>query len=123
MKKILIVATLIEWATGLVLLVYPPVMTRLLFREEITGAGILISRIAAASLIALGVACWPSSNPLHAFYGMLTYNAIVMLYLTYVAFGHEAGILLWPAVAAHAVIAVLLFMAWWKQRKALEASA
>jgi len=40
-----------------------------------------------------------------------------------VAIGHEAGILLWPAVAAHAVIAVLLFMAWWKQRKALEASA
>jgi hypothetical protein len=117
MKKLLIFATLSEGSAGLVLLVYPPIVIRLLFGEEITGAGILMSRIAAITLIALSVACWPGSNTLRAFYGILTYSAIVMLYLVFVAIAHEAGILLWPAVAVHAGISVLLCMAWWKERK------
>jgi hypothetical protein len=41
--------------------------------------------------------------------GMLTYNSLTAMYLTYLGtLGHLRGILLWPAVALHAVVALLL---------------
>ena len=122
MKKLLILLAVVEGLSGLILLVYPPIVIRLLFDSEIAGAGVLMSRIAAIILIALGVACWPGSNTLQAFYGMLTYSVLAMLYLVYVGINGGAGILLWPGVAAHAGLSVLLVRAWWKERKALEAN-
>lgn len=122
MKKLLILAAVIEALTGLILFVYPPVVIRFLIAEEITGAGVVASRVAGISLIALAVACWPDSNTLRAFSGMLTYNTAVMLYLAFVGFGGEAGILLWPAVAAHAGLSFFLCRTFWKERKAQEAS-
>ena len=69
MKKLLILAALSEALTGLILLVYPPIVIRLLFGSEISGAGVLMSRLAGMSLIALGMACWPDRNTLRAFFG------------------------------------------------------
>jgi hypothetical protein len=40
-NKLLAVAAAGETATGLVLLVYPPIVIRLLFGAEIAGAGIV----------------------------------------------------------------------------------
>jgi drug/metabolite transporter (DMT)-like permease len=116
MKKLLTLAALIEALTGLVLVVYPPVAIRLLFASEIAGAGALVSRIAGISLIALAVACWPDGSMLRPFFGMSTYNALVALYLIYVGANGGAGILLWPAVALHAGLSVLLLRAWRKER-------
>jgi hypothetical protein len=49
---------------------------------------------------------------------MLTYSALAMLYLIAVALrGDGVGLLLWPGVAVHAVLIVLLGAAWWRQRK------
>jgi len=62
MKKLPALAAVGEAATGLVLLVYPPIVVWLLFGTEIAGAGIVISRFAGISLIALGVACWPGHD-------------------------------------------------------------
>ena len=43
---------------------------------------------------------------------MLTYGVLAALYLAYVGIrGESTGILLWPAVAAHAIIVVLLLRA------------
>jgi hypothetical protein len=39
MRKILALAALGEAATGLILVVYPPIVVRLLFGAEIAGAG------------------------------------------------------------------------------------
>ena len=122
MTKLLLVAALSEGATGLILLAYPPIVIRLLFGEEIAGAGVFMSRVAGISLIALGVACWPDSASLWPLYAMLTYSSSVMLYLAYVGFGGQAGILLWPAVAVHAILSVLLVRAWLQQRKTPEAT-
>jgi hypothetical protein len=48
---------------------------------------------------------------------MLIYSAAVTLYLVYVGFaGGLTGILLWPAVAIHAVLALLLARAWLKDQ-------
>ena len=62
MKKLLALAAVSEAATGLVLLVYPPIVVHFLFGAEIAGAGIFLSRIAGISLIALGVASWPRNT-------------------------------------------------------------
>jgi len=52
MKTLLALAAVSEAATGLVLLVYPSIVVSLLFGSEITGAGIVMSRLAGISLIA-----------------------------------------------------------------------
>jgi hypothetical protein len=60
-------------------------------------------------LIGLGIACWPGP-PL---VGMLTYSAAVTLYLAYLGFADGlAGVFLWPAVALHAVLSILLGRVW-----------
>lgn len=118
MKTLLMLTAAIETLTGLTLLVYPPIVVGLLFGSEIAGAGVLISRLAGVSLIALGTACWPGRDMLHAFFGMLIYNALATLYLAYIGLSGSAGILLWPAVVLHGGLSVLLVLAWRKVRQA-----
>ncbi len=116
MKNLLILAAVSEGLTGVILVVYPPIVIRLLFDSEVAGAGVWMSRLAGMSLIALGVACWPDHNTLRAFSGMLTFSLLAMLYLVYVGVNGAVGILLWPAVAAHAGLALLLVWAWRKEQ-------
>ena len=105
MNKVLIFAAVGEAATGLVLLIVPSLVGRLLFGEELTGVTIPVARVAGIALIALGVACWPGSPLI----GMLTYSALVTLYLAFVGFaGGLTGILLWPAVVLHLILTALL---------------
>jgi len=74
---------------------------QLLFDGGLTGAGTPMTRVAGIALIALGVACWPGP-PLD---GMLTYSAVVTLYLAAVGFaGGLTGMLLWPAVVLHVIL-------------------
>jgi hypothetical protein len=47
---------------------------------------------------------------------MLTYNPLIASYLVYLATVGVAGILLWPAVAEHAIATLLLFVAWRNER-------
>jgi hypothetical protein len=123
MRKLLLLAAVSEGATGLVLLVYPTIAVSLLFGAEITGTGIVLSRIAGISLFALGIACWPGNMAHRALYGMLTYSTFAMLYLGCVGVIGGRGILLWPAVAVHAGLSILLVRAWWKQQRAPEPNA
>ncbi len=83
MKNMLAVTALGEGATGLVLLVNPAVVVRLLFGAGITDAGVAMSRIAGIALVGLGVACWPNGSHYQPLYGMLTYSTLAMLYLLY----------------------------------------
>jgi hypothetical protein len=109
MTNVLTFAAVGEAATGLALLVVPSLVGRLLLGEEFTGVAIPLARVAGTALIALGIACWPGL-PL---VGMLTYCTIVTLYLAYLGFaGGLAGVLLWPAVALHVVLSILLGRAW-----------
>ena len=117
MKTLLALAAVSEAATGLVLLVYPSIVVRLLFGSEITGAGIVMSRLAGISLIAFGIACWPGNMAHRALYGMVTFSTVAMLYLAYVGLIGVVGILLWPAVAVHGGLSILLVRAWRKEQK------
>jgi hypothetical protein len=108
MKKVLIFAAVAEAATGLALLIVPSLVGQLLLGEELTGVAIPVARVAGIGLIGLGISSWPGP-PL---VGMLTYSAAVTLYLAYLGFAGLAGVFLWPAVALHAVLSILLGRAW-----------
>ena len=110
MKTLLTFAAIAEAVTGLALLVVPSLVGRVLLGEELTGVAIPVARVLGIALIALGVACWPGRT---ALCGMLTYSALATAFLAYLGIrGHWVGPLLWPAVALHAVMVVLLFRAW-----------
>jgi hypothetical protein len=109
MKKVLIFAAVAEVATGFALLSVPSLVGQLLLGQEFTAVTILVARVAGIALIALGIACWPGS-PLT---GMLTYSAAVTVYLAYLGIvGGLTGVFLWPAVALHAILSILLSRAW-----------
>jgi len=112
---VLAVAAAAEMGTGVLLLVYPPIVVRLLLGAEVAGAGIAVSRVAGMSLLSLGVACWPRGDVAdreRALPGLLTYTVLVAVYLSYLGVArHAAGILLWPAVVVHLLMAFLLVRA------------
>lgn len=120
MRNPLSVAALGEALTGLILLLRPTIVTRLLFNTDVDGTGAVMSRIAGIALIGLGLACWPSrseaDNRQRAFQGMISYGLMAALYLGYVAIaGGSVGILFYPAIAVHVLLSVLLVRAWSKE--------
>jgi len=112
MKQSLALAAVIEVATGMALLIVPSLVGRLLFGAEFTGIVTPVARVLGIALVALGVGCWPGST---ALCGMLTYSGLVTLYLLYLAIrGEWVGPLLWPVVALHGILTVLLARASFK---------
>jgi hypothetical protein len=113
MSKVLVLAAVSEAATGAALLIVPSLVGRLLLGAEPAGVAIPVARVLGIALIALGVACWPGT-PLC---GMLSYSVAVTLYLLYLGMrGAWVGPLLWPAVALHAVLTLLLARVWLAKR-------
>ena len=109
MKNVLIFAAVAEVATGLALLIVPSLVGQLLLGEGLTGVAIPVARVTGIALIGLAVACWPGP-PL---VGMLIYSAAVASYLAYLGFAAGlTGIFLWPAVALHAILSVLIGRLW-----------
>jgi len=50
----------VEVGTGVVLMIDPAIVLRLLLGEDFAPAGALLGRFFGIALLALGVACWPS---------------------------------------------------------------
>jgi hypothetical protein len=108
MKWGLVLAAVAEALTGAALLIVPSLVGWLLLGEHLAGVAIPVARVAGIALIALAIACWPGP-PLG---GMLTYSALVTLYLAYLGLaGGLAGTLLWPAVVLHGTLTALLIRA------------
>ena len=113
MKQLLNIAAVAEAAMGVALLVVPLLVGRLLLGAELTGIGITVARVTGIALIGLAVACWPGTPLI----GMLTYSVLTTLYFAYLGISGGVGILLWPAVAAHAGLSLLLVRAWQNGKK------
>ncbi len=116
-RNVLALSAIVEVGTGVILMIDPLIAGRLLLGEEISGVATLLGRCFGIALLALGLACWPgdpraeSGSP--ALRGMSIYNALIALYLGYLGtVRHASGLLLWPAVLLHAVVAVLLVRNW-----------
>jgi hypothetical protein len=102
----------VEAATGLALIIYPQAVSRLLLRADLAGAGIAVGRVAGIALLALGLGCWVSRQHVDktpTLAAMLTYNLLVTAYLLLLGLGGAlVGILLWPAIAIHAALTMLV---------------
>jgi hypothetical protein len=117
LKKILAFSSVVEVVTGLALLIDPRFVVALLVGPNTPVEEIPMGRLPGIAILALGLACWPSRRDAKSgsptFRGMLVYNALIALFLVYLfKVGHLGGMLLWPAVALHAVVAVLLIWTW-----------
>jgi len=109
--RVLDLAAFGEIVTGVALVVAPSFVGQLLLGEPLSGVAVPPVRVAGIALCALGLACWWNSPLL----GMLAYSIAATLYLGYVgSMDGLAGILLWPAVALHAILSILLFRMWAK---------
>ena len=121
LAKLLGFAAIVEIGTGVAVIVMPQLVVALLLGDGLAGIGIPVARCFGVALLGLGLACWPrggsvssGSPPVRA---MLVYNVLIALYLAYLSTAaHTGGVLLWPAVALHAAVAILLVWAWRAQR-------
>ena len=113
-RTLLIVTALVETPIGVMLLVSPPLVARLLLGASLDPpAASIVGRIAGAALLSLSAACWLARDdgPSRARRGlvgaMLLYNCAAAAVLAHAgAVVGFAGILLWPAVALHVALAV-----------------
>jgi hypothetical protein len=113
-RTLLVVTALVETPIGVMLLVSPaPVVALLLGVSVEAPAALVVARIAGAALLSLGGACWLARDdgPSRARGGlvaaMLLYNSVAVAVLAHAAAGVRlVGVLMWPAVALHAVLAL-----------------
>ena len=105
MKKVLFFTAIAEGLTGVALLVAPEFVIRVLSGADAAGLTSSVGRVTGIALIGLGVATSPGPGSI----GMLTYTVLVALYLAYMGMrGGWSGPLLWPAIAVHTALALLL---------------
>jgi hypothetical protein len=119
-RKLLIVTVLVEMPIGLMLLLSPPPVAGLLLGASLDApAALIVSRIAGAALLSLGVACWlarddgPSGALRGLIAAMVLYNCAAVAVLAHAgAVVGLVGVLMWPAVALHAALAVWCIAVW-----------
>jgi len=114
-KLLLAVASTFEAVTGFALVIAPSIV-RFLLWTDISGAALVMTRVAGLGLLALGVACWPrGEGTIPRLRAMLIYNLLATAGLGYLRVSSQSvGKLLLPAVAVHAVLAILFVGAWLK---------
>ena len=118
---LLSVAAVIEATTGIALIISLQTVTSLLLGADLAVAGIAVGRVAGIALLSLGLGCWLSRRDLNktaALAAMLSYNPLVTAYLMYLGLGGAlVGILLWPAIAIHAVLTLLFAYVWFNDQQ------
>ena len=117
MRWILYIAAADPTLTGLFLLVSPSLFGQLILGADFSGAALALGRIGGAAMFALGLASWPSGATMEpstaANRALLIFNVLAVPYLSYLgSIANTKGVLLWPAVAVHAALAILLALRW-----------
>ena len=109
------VAAGIEVVTGLVLIIRPSLFGWLLFGAGFSTPGQALGRLAGFSLLALALACWPRQGVDRrvAAQALILFSVLTVIYLVYLGIVRGlAGPLLWPAVALHAAMTIMLVRGW-----------
>ena len=114
LKELFIVTAVVEIATGLALLALPAVvLASLLGIQAAVEETLVVSRIAGAALLAIGVTSALTRDDANTpaqrgvLVGILTYDVLVALLLAYAGLAVQmAGAALWPAVVLHTVLTI-----------------
>ena len=114
MKNLLSVTAAIETGTGLLLIVFPSVLAKILLGSPLDGpVAITIARIAGLAILALGLFCWlggydAQSRTARGFIAVLViYNAVTSIILTYAGLGLGLSCIgLWSVVIIHTFMGV-----------------
>jgi hypothetical protein len=111
-RFVVMTAAWLEIVAGPGFLTAPAVVCRLLFASSPEGLGIILTRFAGLSLFSLGIACLLSrarTSSRNAVLGLFAFNAATAILFAWVGVATTLrGVLLWPAVVLHAVIAAAL---------------
>jgi len=111
-RSVVMMAAWLEIVAGAAFLTAPDLLCRLLFSVKPEGAGTLLARFAAVALLALGIACLPSTvtgSNRSAVFGLFVFNLGVAILFAMAGLATTfRGVLLWPALALHAVVASAL---------------
>jgi hypothetical protein len=104
-------------ATGLVLIISPPLFAWLIFGATFSAPGEALARLAGIALLGVALPAWPASpatsTPPSVTRALLIYNVLATIYLAYLGLaGQLVGVLLWPAVALHVLLSILLGRTW-----------
>ena len=113
-RRLLMVTALVEMPIGLLLLFSPALLVPFLLGASLDApAAFVVARLAGAALLSLSGACWlarddgPSRARRGLIAAMLLYNSTAAAVLANAGAGVRlVGVLMWPAVALHAVLAV-----------------
>jgi hypothetical protein len=110
MRRLLIVTSFLEGATGLALIAIPSSVVSALLGQPLSDPiGIIITRVAGAALVSLSIACWFSRKNKDVnglIIALLFYNLASAVLLAYAGLLESLiGIALWPALAEHITMA------------------
>jgi hypothetical protein len=113
-RKYLLIATAVsEAGVGLLLLASPSLPQMLILGVDLVSPeASFFARLGGAALLAFALACWSGAADQHSvqpglLLGVLTYDVAAAVILACTGwFGGLAGLLLWPAVVFHTVLAI-----------------
>jgi hypothetical protein len=114
MKSLLATTAAMEAATGVVLVIAPSGAVLALLGSPLdSAAGPVIGRVLGAALLSLGTACWVARDESKGraarglVAAMLVYNVAIVSLLILARIGPGiSGVLLWPAILLHVLLAV-----------------
>lgn len=110
-RYVVMAAAWLEIIVGAALIAVPDLFCVLLFATRPEGITVPVARFAGFGLLALGIACLPSTATAsrRAVVGLCVFNVGVTILFAWVAIATTFhGVLLWPVVILHAVIATAL---------------
>ncbi len=110
-RSTVIAAAWLEIVVGVICVALPNLICVLLFAERPEGVAILLARFAGLGLIGLGIASLPSATKVsrRSVVGLLVFNVGVTALFCWIGIATSFhGILLWPVVILHGVIATAL---------------
>ena len=109
-RTVLLVAAWFEIIVGVSFVLALNAQSQLLFRETLEGPGAAFGRLSGLALIALGVACLPSRvEETRQVRVLLFYNIGASILFAWIGVTTTSwGVVLWPVVILHAVLAIVL---------------
>jgi hypothetical protein len=110
-RYVVMAAAWLEIVVGAVVFTVPDILCQLLFAERPEGVALVLARFAGVGLFSLGISCVPKATGSHrsAVFGLFVFNFAVAILFGWVGVATKlVGVLLWPVVVLHAVIASAL---------------